>query len=103
MRIPWLEQYFPRLRNAFYDITSPDTDEYNCIAHAAEDPTQRWWPGLPDYYWPQSASDDSVETFVAVFCGCLGYEVCENGDFEPGFIKVAIYAEGDQTKHMARQ
>ena len=33
----------------------------------------------------------------------LGYEVCESGHLEPEVEKVALYAEGDKPKHMARQ
>ena len=38
----WIERDFPNLLTTGYEITSPDTIDYNCIAWAAED-NERWW------------------------------------------------------------
>jgi hypothetical protein len=98
-----LEACFPGLRGSSYEITSPATDDYNCIGYAAEDDQNNWWP-MWDHYWPPNMPfNDSVDSFTETFCQVLGYEVCAAGDFEPGFTKLAIYAVGDSTKHMARQ
>ena len=56
------------------------------------------------YYWPTEVpSAVTVQSFVDAF-RILGYEICEDGQFEAGFEKVAIYADqnGEPT-HMARQ
>ena len=52
-----IEQAFPRLRGAPYQVTSPEDDRYNCIAWAAGDPKHWWWPDEPDQpvYRPGSA------------------------------------------------
>lgn len=48
-----LEQLFPRLRGADYRVTSPPDETYNCIAWAAGDTTNCWWPADPDIAeWP---------------------------------------------------
>ena len=52
-------------------------------------------PGLP--------LGDNIENFTKAFCEVLGYEVCSDGELEPGYLKLAIYAIGNDTKHMARQ
>lgn len=100
-----LELYFPNLAPAGYQITSPITPDYNCIAWAAESTTNPWWPvALNPYFWPVAIpSTVSIQTFVDGFT-TLGYEPCENSEFEDGFEKVAIYADqnGEPT-HMARQ
>src|SRR6266446_3597887 len=102
MRSPLLENIFPGLVNTTYEITSPRTFDYNCIAWAANDVSKTWWPG--SYYWPDGMpSDDTIETFVRTFCECLGYEKCDSGEFEAGYEKLAIYANGGRAKHMARQ
>ncbi len=102
MRSLLLERFFPRLQQTNYEITSPRTTDYNCIAWAAADVTKMWWPG--EYYWPVGMPiNDRVEIFVRTFCECLGYEKCDGGNLEIGYEKVAIYADSGRTKHMARQ
>jgi len=55
-------------------------------------------------YWPPGVPHDTkVDTFVMAF-ERLGYQRCDNQEFEFGFQKVAIYAwDLDTTTHMARQ
>ena len=99
------ESLFPNLSKTGYKITSPESDEYNCIAWAAGE-NDLWRDPNPfyRYYWPRRASRDaSVGAFVDVF-KTLGYETCPDDRLEPGFEKVAIYANttGKPT-HVARQ
>lgn len=102
MRSQLLEKIFPGLSSTAYEITSPSTFGYNCIAWAANDVTKIWWPGA--YYWPDGMPlDDTIETFVRTFCECLEYERCDSGELEVGYEKLAIYADGGRAKHMARQ
>jgi len=103
MRSTFLEYAFPALRTTTYDITSPATEDYNCIAYAAEVTDKKWWPH-PDYYWPpgRPTDNDTVDNFIETF-QALGYEVCADGELEAGYEKLAIYADGTRTKHMARQ
>lgn len=98
-----IEQIFPRLRSSRYDVTSPRTIEYNCVAWAAGD-TQRRWDPDPDYYWPEGIPRESTLVAVqAVFLN-LGFEACESPDLESGFDKVAIFSMPPRIPtHVARQ
>jgi hypothetical protein len=97
-----LEGIFPGLQQSDYDITSNEDGNYNCIAWAANDATRLWWPGV--YYWPKASPfSESISLFAETFCDNLGFEVCENGDLEEGYQKLAIYADAGKVKHMARQ
>ena len=54
-------------------------------------------------YWPPEVPDsDDLDSFAVAFAA-LRYEWCDNGELQVGFEKVAIYAEGQTVKHMARQ
>ncbi len=101
MRSRYLERLFPGLAAADWDVTSPESDSYNCIAWAAED-EDRWWSPSPGYHWPGSPRDESVAAFVSVF-RTLGYEECQSADWEQGFQKVAIFAVAETATHVARQ
>ena len=101
----WIDEELPRLASEGYEVTSSPTDEYNCIAYAAGE-TDRWWSHVDDadYYWPEHASSTpSVASLIEVFAG-LGYEICDDAGDEPGFRKIALYADrgGDWT-HAAVQ
>jgi len=94
---------FQALADSF-TVTSWDVEHYNCIAWAAQDQGQWWWPD-PDFesFWPQGIPrDDSIDSFKAAFA-VLGYERCDSIDLEPGYEKVAIFAIETKVKHMARQ
>jgi hypothetical protein len=92
------------------DVTSPKTPIYNCVAYAAQDETQPWWP-MPQhlapryYYWPPGLPRQiipTVENFFNAF-ETLGYERCSTGAREEGFEKVTIYVRNGVPKHMARE
>ncbi len=98
------EVYFPRLRQGEYRVTSEPTPRYNCIAHAIGKDDAWWWPeGQPQAYWPIEQNEESIETFVQAYSK-FGYTVCDSRDLEPGFDKIAIYAdESSYPTHAARQ
>ena len=85
-------------------IASEPTPIYNCIAWAVEETKKRWWPDPnPGWHWPLPIAGDTVNDFVAMF-RTRGYEVCADGALEPGFKKIAIYADhAGHVKHAARQ
>lgn len=100
-----IEALFPRLRETGYQITSPVTNEYNCIAWAAGETDRWWWPDPSgSSYWPEAAPrQETVEAFLIAF-SFSGFEPCSSDSFEEGFEKVAIYANAQgQPTHMARQ
>jgi hypothetical protein len=93
------------------DVTSPYTIDYNCIAYAAKDETQPWWP-MPlsnparYYHWPEGLPREdpaTVGNFLNAF-GRLGFRQCNDGRHEQGYEKVAIYVKpNDEPTHMARE
>jgi hypothetical protein len=98
----WIRALFPNLPAAEYRETSEQSCLYNCIAWAAEDVDNWWWPS-EDSFWPVDIVDDAVGSFEDAFRASHNYEPCDNGQLEVGFQKVAVYAVRDRVKHMARQ
>ena len=98
-----IEDEFPNLATAGYEITSEASIDYNCIAWAMDISVQRWDYGDPYGYWPPTVPrNQEAATLVQVFA-VAGYSVCDNGDKEPGYDKVAIYAQNGLWEHAARQ
>lgn len=101
-----LESAFPGLLGTAYQVTSPATHDYNCIAWAAAD-SSRWWEPDPfnQYFWPGSVPRSAeLESYLLAFA-TLGYEPCDSGSLdEPGFERVAIYkGRNGLPSHMTRQ
>ena len=106
---PEIEQEFPNLTADNYQLTSDPDPCYNCIAWAAGNNKEWWqWTGsnstLGGYYWPSGLSNDgSVDTYVNLYAQ-YGYEVCNDGTFEDGFEKIALYRGfNGRVSHAARQ
>ena len=103
-----LEALFPGLQTAPYQVTSPRTRVYNCIAWAAGDTLNWWWPTwdpLDDIpFWPAGIPlVETIPAFVAVFTS-LGFVPCDGEAFESGHVKIALFADGRSIpKHAARQ
>ena len=102
-----LEQVFPALRGREYWVTSPRDKEYNCVAWAAGDTRQVWWPveatRLQRVYWPAGVPrEETLEAFRQAF-ETLGYVVCDDDRLEAGFEKVARFALLGVPRHAARQ
>ena len=99
----WIDDSFPRLASEGYQITSEPNAEYNCIAYAAGE-TGRWWTYLDSYYWPESARRGAlVQSLIQAFSE-LDYELCPNSHEEPGYEKIALYANSvGEWKHAAIQ
>jgi hypothetical protein len=99
------EILFPVLQPKSYQATSPPDAAYNCIAWAAGETQTWWWPDADGLaYWPAAAArDETVAAFVTAF-GALGYSPCSGDQVEPGFEKVALFADAQgRPRHAARQ
>jgi len=101
-----IEAIFPNLQNSSYQVTSPENQDYNCIAWTAGDTRRWWWPDPDEWdaYWPsQLARSETLPAFVELFAS-LGYVPCAEPEYEVGFEKIAIFAtaEGIPT-HAAKQ
>ena len=66
-----LRDLFPRLTDDNFEVTSPKTIKYNCIAWAAG-AMDRWWQ--PGVHWPIDSSryDHGIGNLVEAFRS-LGY------------------------------
>lgn len=106
---------FPKLSSdKAFKLTSAETPIYNCIAWACCY-SDRWMQSgqLPlrvdglevVRYWPPKAKEGmDIECLKDAFFA-EGYESCENGMHEDGYIKVALYAKKETKKwtHAARE
>jgi hypothetical protein len=101
---PGLEDLFPALRGQPYQVQSPRDGRYNCIAFAAGDTLNWWWPDLDgEDTWPAGAARvETIEAFRDAFA-TLGYTVCDDDHLEAGYEKIALFALAGVPKHAARQ
>ena len=101
-----IETAFPGLRGKIWQLTSAATSRYNCLAWAAGDISQWWWPCDPieDYYWPAGVEHaETLAAFVSAY-SLLGYAPCSTPQAEPGYEKVALFAAADGIPtHASRQ
>jgi len=98
---------FPNIASSDFTITSEQSGDYNCIGWAAEEDYQWWWPiqypGFQVAYWPNGCTrQETVEAFTEAFSS-IGYQACDDGKSEEGFIKLAIFCIGAKVTHMSRQ
>jgi hypothetical protein len=97
---------FPRLRTTPFRVTSPADSTYNCIAWAAGSVADWWWPAddARKGFWPDAVPRErTLEAFRSAFVS-LGYAVCPEESLEPGFEKVALFADAAGVPtHAARQ
>ncbi len=100
----YLQQAWVALEAEGCEEISPASGKYNCIAWAAGQQTQWWWPyEHPAYYWPQGLPRAvSLEGFFQAFA-TIGYQRCQHPDVEAGCEKVALYALDGRPTHAARQ
>ncbi len=102
----YLQTLFPRLRTTPFRITSPANAKYNCIAWAAEDASNWWWPhgDSPPVIWPPVAARElTLDAFATAF-RTLGYVTGEDESLESGVEKVALFADlAGKPTHAARQ
>lgn len=97
-----IEQDFPKLVIEGYRVTSNATREYNCIAWAAG-VNDGWWDPAEGYMWPEGAPREYAKGALIAAYSALGFEICAGSQVEPGFDKVALYADGEEWTHAARQ
>jgi hypothetical protein len=102
MSLRFVETAFPSGKGQI-QITSPQDDKYNCIAWAANDQANKWWPMYPGY-WPAGIPRETTLAAFKLAYGVLGYKECRDGSHELGVEKIAIYVNAAGTPtHAARQ
>jgi hypothetical protein len=93
---------FPNLHPGNYRDTSPLDRRYNCIAWAAGVDCD-WWGPENSHHWPGNAPRNyQVASLILVF-ESVGFAICADGLLEDGFEKIAIFADGEEYTHAARQ
>jgi hypothetical protein len=101
---PNRENAFPLLFLAGYDVKSPRSWTYNCIAFAADREDLWWWPdqyGMA--FWPPGVPREvTVAAFIQAY-ESEGYEQCDDGTFVEGYEKIAIYEKDGDPTHAAKQ
>ena len=97
-----LEEEFPRLSSEGFETIGQESERYNCIAYAAGDTTDWWWPDGINH-WPSWATvDNKMESLKEVFAG-LDYEQCDDSGLQAGHEKVALYEVHGRFEHAALQ
>ena len=102
-----IEEAFPALAKGGFQITSPVDQRYNCIAFAAGDTANWWWPfpaNVREVFWPAGATRaETLAAFHDAFA-TLGFTECSAEAFQPGFEKIALFADDQAVPlHAARQ
>jgi hypothetical protein len=82
---------FPNLTEGTFAITSEATPDYNCVAWAAG-VTDRWIDHFEDC-WPSGIRCGDSPADYAELYKQRGFELCDSGEFEQGYVKVAIYGD----------
>ena len=97
---------FPNISREGYLITSQESPDYNCFAWAMGDKSQ-WWSPIEKkgYYWRVGVPRTlAIKTFAELYKLEGGYLPCDNAALEPGFEKIAFYAdEHGNVKHTSKQ
>jgi hypothetical protein len=97
-----LSALFPVLTD--YENKSSPTPAYNCMAWAVE-VTNNWWEPAhgPGYFWPPTAPFDYSTASAIRAYEAYGFHCCDSGALEDGFEKIAVYGDGTDYTHAARQ
>lgn len=97
-----LNEIFPNYLNEPFNVTSPKTPNYNCIAWAFGDDSKWYWPKSFNYWPANIRSEVDQQSFIELF-ELIGYSVCEEGTLEIGIEKIAIFTLNGIPTHAARQ
>ena len=100
-----LTLWLPGLELSPFEITSPKATAYNCIAWALGNADTWWDPDehADEAYWPADIDRDAgIETLKAVFARA-GFVECDQEDLQERIEKLALYGEGAEFTHVARQ
>jgi type VI secretion system secreted protein VgrG len=104
MSDPLLERKLPKIKDAGYKVTSPESRRYNCIAWSLGRVDMWIWPD-PNFFWPANIEINlKLSSFVDLY-QMFGYITSENEKLEEGYEKIAIYMNPEIgiVTHGARQ
>src|SRR4051794_4542469 len=93
----------PGLQAAEHRVTSEANDRYNCVSWLERDFSHRW---DPEFFWPRDLPCPEGIPDLGCYLELFqrwGFESCEGGALEPGFLKIAIYSKDGYFHHVAKQ
>lgn len=94
---------FPNSFDFPFEITSPETAQYNCVAWALSD-SENWWEADDDYLWLDDIEYSQSLLAVKSLFEKFNFEISDNDFFEYGFEKVALFSDDNlNCTHVARQ
>lgn len=99
-----MNSQFPNLSPQNHRVTSNADRVYNCLAWAVHY-TDRWLDADAPYgYWPNDVPRRLTLNNLTTVYTNEGFERCDSSDAEPGYEKIAIYADRRGLPlHAARQ
>ncbi len=88
-----------------FEILSPETPKYNCIAWAMQF-EDRWVDVVdgPGFWWPNGVEKTMLPSDLIHAFEAVGFTLCANSHLEDGFDKVVLYKKEDSEEwtHAAR-
>ena len=94
---------FPNSFDFPFEITSPETAQYNCVAWALGD-SENWWEADEDYLWLDDIEFSTSLFAVQSLFEKFNFEISDNAIFENDYEKVALFSDDNWTcTHVARQ
>lgn len=94
---------FPKIAGTDWYITSRPDTLYNCIAWAADDPYQWWWPAGP-YFWPDGVERERTLVAYMNAFETLGYTKCDEDKIDVQSVeRVALFTKDGNPTHACRQ
>jgi hypothetical protein len=95
--------FFPNSFEFPFEITSPETAQYNCVAWALGD-SEHWWEADEDFQWLDDIEYSQTLNALQSFFEKFNFQISSNLLFEIGFEKVVLYSDdGVQCSHVSRQ
>lgn len=94
---------WPSLRDGSFVYMSDFTINYNCAAWVVHETERRI--DSYGYWWPDDVPvAHTAESYAEVYRKHFGFENCEDGSFETGIEKIAIFSDANKLfTHAARQ
>lgn len=93
--------FFPNSDISPFEITSPESPAYNCVAWAVGQ-TETWWEAEAGFAWlPQVPAENRMST-LKLFFENFGFSTCFNALPETGFEKIALFSsDSEHCSHVA--
>lgn len=94
---------FPNSLHEPFEITSPETANYNCLAWAMKD-NSKWIECDEDYFWFDGIPrDNKLSTIISIF-EKKGFQQTKNIEYEDNTELVALFTKDNiECSHLARQ